>query len=996
MSTAPAGRGTILVVDDCAASIDQLVALLSGYEVIAATSGGEALDIVAAEPVELILLDIVMPGIDGLETCQRLRASASSRDIPVVFVTGRDDERVIDAAYAAGADDYVTKPFRRVELLARVRTHLARYRQLLQLRLRNQALSQTRHALAQSEERYRLAMESARDGVWDWDLVSGEVYYSPGWERIVGEPAVVPGIDNWQTRVHPDDRDAVVRSLQAYVAGGDEDWVSEHRLRHANGDWIWVAASAQAASRDDAGRALRIVGTFNDIGERKRNDLVNALQQQLGDLMRSGDLHTLMRASLDAAEHATGSEIGFYHFVDEDEESIALQVWSTRTLQEMCSAGDHEQHYPVDQAGVWVDCIRQRRVVVHNDYAALPHKRGLPEGHPPVRSELTVPVFREGRIVAVIGVGNKPVEYDANDIDVVSRIANITHGFMEWKRIEQRNEYMAFNDSLTGLPNKDLLYDRMRQAMPAARRAGKLLAICYLDLDGFKPVNDRLGHHAGDRLLTDLARRLEAELRDGDTVARLGGDEFVLLLNNLQAVYDGERILKRVLQSVGEPFDIEGESVFVTASIGVTFFPVDDCDPDTLLRHADKAMYKAKEAGRSVFRLYDPVQEDEIRRRLKLYKQLERAVPEKRLELHYQPRIDLRNGELVSVEALLRWNHAEHGQMLPGSFLQLMQGRALEFEIGRWVIRSAVNQHLAWRDSGLSLPVSINISPQQLMARGFAAEVSELLVGEAPDVGSNLEFEVLESAAAKETEVAAETVRDCRKLGIRFALDDFGTGYASLMRFHNLPVDILKIDQQFVRGMMSDERHLGIVEGVVRLAHNLGNPVVAEGVESIETGIMLMQLGCQFAQGFAIARPMPADQVARWAADWSAGNAWRDLPAQAEQLPGRHDLGVAVFGHRVWLERFVTHVNARRPDVLAQLGPVTCPFDTWYHGIGGARYGDLPGFAFLPPKHQAVHEIADRIAERVARGDFAAAEDGLDRLRNASRQLIDALTRLAG
>jgi hypothetical protein len=254
----------------------------------------------------------------------------------------------------------------------------------------------------------------------------------------------------------------------------------------------------------------------------------------------------------------------------------------------------------------------------------------------------------------------------------------------------------------------------------------------------------------------------------------------------------------------------------------------------------------------------------------------------------------------------------------------------------------------------------------------------------------------LESAAVKETELAAEAVRECGALSIRFALDDFGTGYASLMRFHNLPVDVLKIDQQFVRSMLTDERHLGIVEGVVRLAQNLGNPVVAEGVESIEAGIMLMQLGCQFAQGFAIARPMPADQVTAWATAWSADNAWRDLPAQAERLPGRHDFGVAVFGHRVWLERFVALVDARRPDALEALGAATCPFDTWYHGIGQARYGDLPGFPFLMAKHQRVHEIADRVTEQVGQGDHAAADAGLARLKRASEQLIEALTRLAG
>lgn len=995
MSHAIDSLGTVLVVDDSDASIDQLVTLLHGYDVIAATSGVEALDVVDREPVELVLLDIIMPEIDGLETCRRLRTDPFNRDIPVVFVTGSDDEAMIEAAFAAGADDYVTKPFCRSELLARVKAQLLRYRQFLELRLRNQTLSETKQALARSEERHRLAMESARDGLWDWDLVTGEVHYSPGWERIIGESVLARDIAFWQERIHPEDLAQVTDTLQTRIDGDLQDWYSEHRLLHVCGDWVWVAASARVASRGDAGRALRIVGTLNDIGERKRNDLVNALHQELSELVSCCDMQTLMRAAVDAAERVTNSEIGFYHCLDEDGENLSQQVWSTRTVKEMCFAVDHDRHNPVSRAGIWVDCIHRRETVVHNDCPALPNRGVLPEGHPDLRSDMSVPVVRDGRVVAVIAVGNKPAAYTEDDAEVVSRIAGIAHAFVERKRIEQRNEYMAFNDSLTGLPNKDLLSDRLQQAMSGCKRSGKLLAVCYLDLDGFKPVNDRLGHHAGDCLLIELAERLETGLREGDTLARLGGDEFVILLNNLDNVYDGERILDRVLASVAEPFDIDRQAVFVTASIGVTFYPADDADPETLLKHADKAMYKAKEAGRSVYRLFDPVQESEVRHRLKLFKELQRALPGNQLELYYQPRIDLRNGELVGAEALMRWNHDEQGLLLPGAFLQLAQGRELEFDLGRWVIESAIAQHLAWREQGLTLPVSINISPRQLMRPGFETEVEQSLASCPADVARHLEFEVLESTAVKETEVASNTMRHCGRLGIRFSLDDFGTGYASLMRFHNLPVDILKIDQGFVRGMVADERHLGIVEGVLRLAQNLGNPVVAEGVESMEAGAMLYQLGCQYAQGFAIARPMPASELPGWALQWSNGSPWQSLARQVEELPGSHDFGVSVLGHRDWLARFVGAVTAHDVDALAELGRSTCPFDLWYQGIGQARYSELAGFALLPPKHQRVHELAESITRQVERGDQAQAIAGLDALREASDRLVDALTRLA-
>jgi diguanylate cyclase (GGDEF)-like protein/PAS domain S-box-containing protein len=987
MDAATSESGTLLVVDDNRANIDQVVHHLADYDVIACTSGEEALQIIAGEHVDLVLLDIVMPGIDGFEVCRRLKAAPETGDIPVIFITARDDERHIDAAFQAGGYDYVTKPLRKTELLARVHTQLIRYRQYREL-------ARARNALFESEERYRLAMDVASDGLWDWDIPSGGVYYSPGWSRIVGESEVAGEYASWETRIHPHDRNEVLAALKSHLDGRTQDWAVTHRLHHADGSWLWVMGRGRVVDRDPAGRPLRMVGTMTDIDDSKRNQLLTELRQALAELVYSDDLHTLMRRALDTAEFATGSEIGFYHFVEEDQNTIALQVWSTRTLKEMCFAEDHEQHYPVSSAGVWVDCIHQRQAVVHNDYEALPHKKGLPEGHPPVRCELTVPVFREGRIVAVMGVGNKEHGYNEKDKDIVYRIADMTHDFVERKRIEERIAFMAFNDSLTGLPNKELLHDRLQQAMANGRRTQKLLAVCYLDLDGFKPVNDQYGHHAGDALLVELAGRLRAALRDGDTVARLGGDEFVILMNNLDSIFDGERTLERILHTVNQPFDIEDEHIVVTASIGVTFFPADDADADTLLRHADKAMYKAKAAGRSAYRVHDPVQEREIRYRLQLYKELELAMAGDQLALYYQPRVDLHSGSVVSVEALLRWHHPEHGLMLPGSFLQLADGRDLELALGDWVLERAIAQHVAWREAGLDMPVSINVVPRQLALPEFAARLARLLSRFPQEVAKGLELEILESSDVPDLQALAETLRECARLGVRFALDDFGTGYASLRRFHNLPVDILKIDREFVMQMLTDERDLGIVEGVLRLAGDLRNPVVAEGVESIEIAIMLLQLGCQFAQGFGIAHPMPAAQLPAWLDRWHGESRWHALPALVHELPGRHDFGVAVFSHQAWLSQFIACVESRRPLDPPELDHTKCTFERWYRGIGQARYGAHAAYAFLPPKHTRVHELADRIMARLRAGEHEAAVAGLGELRAASAHMVKALNRL--
>jgi diguanylate cyclase (GGDEF)-like protein/PAS domain S-box-containing protein len=996
MNTDIPASATILVVDDTESVIDQLIGFLDGYDLVACTSGEEALSIVSSEQIDLVLLDVMMPGIDGLEVCRRLQASAGAACPPVIFITAHDDDATLRDAFAAGAADYVTKPVRKVELLARVGTQLARDRQHRQLREKNRELASARQALAESGERYRLAMEASRDGLWDWDLATPSVYYSPAWAQILGEDRVPTAYSAWDSRIHPDDRESVLGSLKQHLSapGDGEAWTCEHRLHHADGSWVWVMGRGRVVQRDADGRPVRMVGTMVDISERKRNEQVVALRQQLAEMVYTSDINELMRTALDAAEDMTSSEIGFYHFVEEDRDTINLQVWSTRTLRDMCYAAEHEQHYPIAKAGVWADCIRQREVVVHNDYESLPHRKALPAGHAPVRRELTVPVMRENRVVAVMGVGNKHRPYNEEDKQVVLRIAGIAHDFVERKRVEQRIEFMAFNDTLTGLPNKELLRDRLVLAMAQARRAGCLLAVCYLDLDGFKPVNDQYGHHTGDALLVALAERLNGGLREGDTLARLGGDEFVILLTGLGGVLDSERILDRVLLDVGQPFDINGIEVSVTASIGVTLYPTDDVDADALLRHADQAMYKAKDAGRSVYMLYDPLQEQEMRSRLQLVNEFRQALGTGQLELYFQPRIDLRSGAVVGAEGLLRWNHPEHGQLLPGHFLRLVHGEALEFELDEWVLRQALKQHMSWREAGLLLPVSVNISPRQLTRLEFAGMLADVLAGYPDDVARCVELEVVESTSVADIQRASTTLRECARLGVKIALDDFGVGRASLMRFQDLPVDLLKIDQQLVHDILEDERDLAIIEGALRLAADLKNPVVAEGVETVEAGFMLLQLGCQYAQGFGIARPMPAEQMPDWIQGWSESNIWHRLNAFARQLRGPHDFGVSLFGHQHWLEQFESSVRAREADRSALLNETECSLDKWYHGIGQARYGDRTGFAFIPPRHLRVHEVGAAIVDSMRAGRYDSAIEQLGELKTCSEALISALRKL--
>jgi diguanylate cyclase (GGDEF)-like protein/PAS domain S-box-containing protein len=389
---------------------------------------------------------------------------------------------------------------------------------------------------------------------------------------------------------------------QAFKQGQVRDYALE--LQHRDGRITPVLYNA-AVYRDAEGAIEQVFAAARDVSALKR--ITDMLQARLRLLAQAPDrsLEEVLRASIDEAAALTGSLIGFYHFLEPDQENLVLQTWSTRTVREFCQASGAGLHYALSEAGIWADCVRERRAIIHNDYASLPQRRGLPEGHATVTRELVAPVFRDERIVAILGVGNKPHDYDADDLQIVSTFADLAWDIVEQKRAQSALRQMAHFDALTGLPNRVLLHDRLHLALANARREQHLLAVCYLDLDDFKPVNDTYGHAAGDRLLVAVAERMTQVLREGDTVARLGGDEFVLILVNPTSLEQAEQTLTRLLAMLAEPFALDRfTAVQVSGSLGMTLYPLDPSDAEMLMRHADQAMYEAKLAGRNCLRRF--------------------------------------------------------------------------------------------------------------------------------------------------------------------------------------------------------------------------------------------------------------------------------------------------------------------------------------------------------------------------------------------------------
>lgn len=448
------------------------------------------------------------------------------------------------------------------------------------------------------------------------------------------------------------------------------------------------------------------------------------------------------------------------------------------------------------------------------------------------------------------------------------------------KEHESRLEYIAHYDALTGLPNRVLLSDRMQRGMAQARRRGQQLALAYIDLDGFKAINDTLGHQAGDQLLAVVAARMKAALREGDSISRLGGDEFVALLLDLPDVEACELLVRRLLGAVSQAVQLAGQEVKVSASIGLTLYPqAEEVDADQLLRQADLAMYQAKLAGKNRYHLFDTAHDRSQRGRHQTLAAIRGALRTGEFRLLYQPKVNMRSGAVVGAEALIRWRHPRQGELEPGGFLPVVADHPLAVEIGDWVIEQALAQVAAWQHAGLFLPVSVNVGARHLQAADFMPRLQAALARH-PDLGPGaLELEVLETSALESIAQVTRIVEACARIGVSFALDDFGTGYSSLAYLKRLPAARLKIDQLFVRGMVEDAEDLAILKAIMGLADAFKREVIAEGVEEVEHGSLLLQLGCEVAQGYGIARPMPAEEIPAWVANWSPPSAWRQARA---------------------------------------------------------------------------------------------------------------------
>jgi diguanylate cyclase (GGDEF)-like protein/PAS domain S-box-containing protein len=695
-------------------------------------------------------------------------------------------------------------------------------------------------------QRWEWALDGSRLGVADWHLQRSGGFASAAWRNLTGHGVRAWSAQAWIEQVHADDRAALLAAIGALTAGHDGRRQIELRMAKVEGQWRWLEATLLVIERDLAGHPVRLLATLADVHDKRQ-----AQERQLMSVSLFQHLHEGLLIT-DPDLRALDANPAYTQILGVPRDELLGSVPSLLRPE------------PADPVA------RQQRAAM---WAGLRDSGSW-------RGEL-MERRRNGEL-CTLSATISTVRGPAGDLRYhVLVISDITQQQLQREQLERQAHF----DELTRLPNRARLSELLADAMRAADRDGYLLVVCYLDLDRFKPVNDRFGHAAGDRLLAELAGRLRSALRSRehwtDQAARLGGDEFVLLLR-AGTLEEARLALERVLRVVSQPYVIDPaeDPVQVTSSMGATVYPIDRSDADTLLRHADHAMYGAKQSGRNGYLFFDPEQRRRTEERALAIGRIQEALDQQELVLYYQPKVDMRSARVFGFEALLRWDHPTQGLVAPMQFLPLIENTGLSSRVGDWVIAQALDHLSSWRRDGFDFSVSVNVSARHLQEPDFALRLSELLARHAEPLAPHLEIEMLETAAHADIEATSALLARCRALGVRFALDDFGTGYSTLTYLKRLPVDVLKIDRSFVHHMLDDTQDRAIVEGVIGLAGTFGCTVVAEGVESPAQARTLLDMGCNLGQGTGIAAPMPSGQVAKWVREYKG--MFTIAPAAAE------------------------------------------------------------------------------------------------------------------
>lgn len=674
--------------------------------------------------------------------------------------------------------------------------------------------------LRRNEERLAQAMDAAQEGMWDWDLKSARVFFSHRYCDMLGYTPEEFGDSQqvWRDHLHPDDRDLAIQRLEALLGERQPYYENIFRLRHRDGSYRWLHSRGQLLL-DEEGRPSRFIGTSSDITQRRADE--DSLRQAAAvfDSTQEGVLVTDNTRRIVHVNPAFSRITGF-----SAEEVLGKEP-------NLFKSGRHDTAFyqtlwhALDQRGSWSGEIWNRR-----------------------KSGEVFPMWQ--CIRSIHDERGKLSHYVA----VFSDISAL-------KRSQRELDFLAHHDPLTTLPNRLLFSERIEQALQRARRDKLRGALLLFDLDHFKIVNESLGHNIGDQLLKMIGERLAQCLAPQLTLARLGGDEFGLLSDDCASAEQASLLAQLLLDELALPFMIDGQPLFISASIGISLFPEDGDSVEQLMRNADSALFRAKSSGRQTFAFYSQDMTAIAQQRVRLESELRQALEMDQLRVHYQPIHRLDDRRMIGVEALIRWQHPQRGLVAPGEFIPIAEDSGLIGAIDAWILEHACSQMQTWRADGSDLEfIAVNVS-SRLFGRGDLGLRVEQVLRETGLDPACLELEVTESAVMDDPEHAQVILTQLRELGVRLAIDDFGTGYSSLARLKRLPVHKLKLDQSFVQGLPDDHEDAAIARAVITLGQSLGLRVLAEGIEEESQAIFLRGLGCNLGQGYWFGRPQPAEQL---------------------------------------------------------------------------------------------------------------------------------------
>ncbi len=667
------------------------------------------------------------------------------------------------------------------------------------------------------------ALEQSPASVVITDTMGVIEYVNPKFEEISGYTAEEVIGQNPRILKSGDKKPEEYKALWDTISAGRE-WKGVFHNKRKDGSIYWEAASISGL-RGDNGEITHYIAVKEDITARKRAEDQLRMNATVFETASEGILVT------DANNRVKTVNPAFTRITGYELEDIIGQD------PKMLSSGRHEADFyhqmweQIQSRGYWSGEIWNRR----KDGSVYPEW-------------ISIVVIRDEKT-------NEIKEYVAVFSDISQR-----------KQDEEQIRRQANYDALTGLPNRSLFFDRLHQAVIAARREEGLLALLFVDLDRFKAVNDTFGHVLGDEILQEVAERFSACVRDSDTVARLGGDEFVVLVHDLGEVNDAALVADKIIEQMSRPFEVAGREVALGASIGITVYPEDTQDAEVMMRNADMAMYRAKEKGRNRYQFFTVGMQEQVRERLELEQDLRLALDRDELVLYYQPIVDSQTGVMRSVEALLRWNHPKHGFVPPDTFIPLAEEGGLIIQIGNWVMSEACRQLKVWRENGVDINVSVNVSSRQ-RGKEFSPWTVSGILKEFGVRGEWLTLEITEGLLMDDSPEVISWLKGFRDLGIGLSIDDFGTGYSSLSYLKRFPVNVIKIDRAFVRGLPDDSGDASLVEAILAMGQSLGLSVVAEGVETKEQHSFLRKRNCDYLQGFFFGKPMPEAELKVWLAE---------------------------------------------------------------------------------------------------------------------------------